>query len=58
MFIYDSKLCLQYNSIQDGETPLYIASFNGRADTVQRLLAAGASVDLADNGSQSKHIFE
>ena len=45
---------LQYNNIQNGKSPLWSASFNSCIITVQLLLAAGASVDLAMNVSQSK----
>ncbi len=36
-----------FSTVQDGATPLYIASHNGHTDVCTALLAAKASVDAA-----------
>ena len=40
-----------YHSLQDGDTPLILASHNGHKDIVEVLLNHGAEVDLPNNVS-------
>ena len=48
----DVKMCLQYDNVllihvQDGETPLYIASWNGHGAVVKLLLEQHADVSIS-----------
>eukprot|EP00959_Pyramimonas_sp_CCMP1952_P262809 5495485-Pyramimonas_sp.AAC.1 len=43
---------------QGGHSPLWAAACNGRTETAQALLAAGASVDLRDNEGAGARALE
>ena len=41
--------CLPHCTLQNGRTPLYVASVNGDKDVAQLLLDHGADVNIADS---------
>ena len=50
-------LLMLYTSLQDGYTPIHLASINGHVQVVEKLISSGADVNLVNKVSKVTTIF-